>query len=96
MKTRSVITWVLGAAMLAATSATAAPARFSPPAMEPGAELASGNCNAVGQQTAQQMGGQLHSASMENQNGRPVCVIVVVIPGRDGNRGQRERVVVPL
>ncbi len=96
MKTRTLITWIVGASLMASATAGAAPARFTPPALEPGTELASGNCNAIGQQTAQQMGGQLHSASMENQNGRPVCVIVVVIPGRDGNRGQRERIVVPL
>ncbi len=96
MNTRSLITWIVGASLLAASAATAAPPRFTAPLTDPSVTLASGNCNAVGQQTAQQLGGQLHSASQEMQNGQPVCVIVVVIPGRDGNRGQRERIVVPL
>jgi hypothetical protein len=95
MKTLPFISWLAGASMLAST-ATGAPVRFDLPAVEAPVLTVNGNCNAIGQQTARSMGGQLHSASMENQGGRPVCVIVVLIPGRDGNRGQRERIVVPL
>lgn len=53
------------------------------------------NCYAIGQQVAAQNGGTLARASLSNRGGRPVCVIVVVVPGRDGQRGRRQEFVVP-
>jgi len=53
------------------------------------------NCNAVGQQIASQNGGTLAKASSEQRGGQAVCVIVVLIPARDGARPRREEFVVP-
>lgn len=53
------------------------------------------DCYAIGQQVAAQHGGTLARASLSNRGGRPVCVIVVVVPGRDGQRGRRQEFVVP-
>lgn len=53
------------------------------------------DCYAIGQQVAAQNGGTLARASLSNQGGRAVCVIVVVTPGKDGQRGRRQEIVVP-
>jgi starvation-inducible outer membrane lipoprotein len=54
-----------------------------------------GNCHAIGQQYAAQMGGQLARASAESRGGQQVCVIVVLLPAKDGQRPRREEIVVP-
>ena len=56
---------------------------------------AAGDCAAVGEQGAAQQGGQLARATATTQNGRPMCVIVVLVPGRDGERPRRVEVAVP-
>ncbi len=53
------------------------------------------DCYAVGQQVAAQHGGQLAKASQSTRGGQPVCVIVVLVPGKDGQRPRRAEVVVP-
>lgn len=53
------------------------------------------DCYAVGQQVAQQNGGTLAKASPSTQGGQPVCVIVVLVPGKDGKRPRRTEIVVP-
>ena len=53
------------------------------------------NCNAVGQDIAQRNGGTLAKASLEQRGGQAVCVIVVLVPARDGQRPRREEFVVP-
>jgi hypothetical protein len=53
------------------------------------------DCYSVGQQVAQQHGGTLAKASQSTQGGQPVCVIVVLVPGKDGKRPRRTEVVVP-
>jgi hypothetical protein len=53
------------------------------------------NCYAVGQQVAAQKGGTLAKASPSSRGGRQVCVIVVLVPGKDGQRPRRTEVVVP-
>ncbi|MGB3389826.1 MAG: hypothetical protein WBA88_17790 [Pseudaminobacter sp.] len=53
------------------------------------------DCYAIGQQIAAQNGGTLAKASSSTQGGRPVCVIVVLVPGRDGERPRRAEFVVP-
>lgn len=58
--------------------------------------LASGDCYAIGAQQAAQRGGQLARATVENRGGRSVCVVVVLMPARDGERPRREEIVVPL
>ncbi len=56
---------------------------------------AQADCYAIGQQVAAQNGGQLARASAANRGGQPVCVIVVLVPGKDGQRPRRAEFVVP-
>lgn len=57
--------------------------------------MAAADCYAVGQRVAAQNGGTLARASAANRGGQAVCVIVVVVPARDGQRPRRMEVVVP-
>ncbi|RWM20451.1 hypothetical protein [Mesorhizobium sp.] len=70
------------------------------PVVEPSAEqpivLAASDCYAIGQQVAQQNGGTLAKASQSTRGGQPVCVIVVLVPGKEGQRPRRSEIVVPL
>jgi hypothetical protein len=54
-----------------------------------------GDCYAVGQQVAAQNGGTLAKASQATRGGQAVCVIVVLVPGKDGERPRRSEIVVP-
>ena len=54
-----------------------------------------GDCYAIGMRQAAQMGGQLARATPETRGGRRVCVIVVLMPARDGQRPRRNEIVVP-
>ena len=53
------------------------------------------DCYAIGQQVAEQNGGTLAKASQSTRGGQQVCVIVVLVPGKDGERPRRSEVVVP-
>ncbi len=53
------------------------------------------DCYSIGQQIAAQNGGELANATQTEQNGRPACVIVVLIPGKDGGRPRRQEFIVP-
>lgn len=53
------------------------------------------DCHAIGQRQAAQMGGQLARATPEVRGGQQVCVIVVLMPARDGQRPRRNEIVVP-
>jgi hypothetical protein len=53
------------------------------------------DCYAVGQQVAAQKGGTLAKASQATRGGKAVCVIVVLVPGKDGQRPRRAEIVVP-
>lgn len=53
------------------------------------------NCYAVGQEVAAQKGGTLAKASSATHGGKAVCVIVVLVPGKDGQRPRRAEIVVP-
>ena len=53
------------------------------------------DCYGIARQVAAERGGQVHSAEQATRNGRPVCVIVVLVPARDGERGRRMEIVVP-
>lgn len=71
-----------------------------PAAAEPAASpfetaQASGDCYAIGMQQAAQAGGQLARATAEVRGGQRVCVIVVLMPARDGQRPRRNEIVVP-
>ncbi|CAN7429394.1 hypothetical protein [Mesorhizobium sp. LjNodule214] len=58
--------------------------------------LAASDCYAIGQQVAEQNGGTLAKASQTTRGGQAVCVIVVLVPGKDGQRPRRSEIVVPL
>ena len=53
------------------------------------------DCYAIGQEVAAQNGGTLAKASPSTRGGQPVCVIVVLVPGKDGQRPRRAEIVVP-
>jgi hypothetical protein len=55
----------------------------------------SGGCYAIGQSIAAQHGGTVARADAATRGGQQVCVIVVVIPAQDGQRGRRLEFVVP-
>ncbi len=82
----------LCAAAMLGTPASASPL---PAAAEPAVRLAQADCYAVGQQVAAQNGGTLARASQSEQGGQSVCVIVVLVPGKDGKRPRRVEFVVP-
>ena len=56
---------------------------------------AAADCYAIGQQVADQNGGTLAKASQATRGGQEVCVIVVLVPGKDGQRPRRSEIVVP-
>ena len=58
-------------------------------------QAAASDCYAIGQQVAQQNGGTFAKASQSTRGGQPVCVIVVLVPGKDGKRPRRAEFVVP-
>jgi hypothetical protein len=53
------------------------------------------DCYGIGQQIAAQNGGQLANVREANKGGQPVCVVVVLVPGKDGGRPRRQEFVVP-
>lgn len=61
----------------------------------PASAQASGDCYAIGTQQAAREGGQLARATSEMRGGQRVCVIVVLMPARDGQRPRRKEIVVP-
>ena len=86
-------------AATAAAGALASPRAMAWPAFAPadGGEMmtAAADCYSIGQQVAAQNGGTLAKASQQNRGGQTVCVIVVLVPGKDGQRPRRTEVVVP-
>jgi hypothetical protein len=54
------------------------------------------DCYSIGRQQAEQVGGQLARATPEMRGGQQVCVIVVLMPARDGQRPRRTEIVVPM
>lgn len=65
------------------------------PAAAESLQVAQADCYAVGERVAAENGGQLARASSSNQGGRTVCVVVVLVPGRDGERPRRQEFVIP-
>ncbi|MER8977342.1 hypothetical protein NKH97_00515 [Mesorhizobium sp. M0870] len=88
-------TLALCAAGLFASQAMAMPV-IAPPDLASPIVLAASDCYAIGQQVAEQNGGTLAKASQSTRGGQPVCVIVVLVPGKDGQRPRRSEIVVPL
>lgn len=58
--------------------------------------VAQSDCHAIGMRQAAQVGGQLARATPENRGGQRVCVIVVLMPAKDGQRPRRSEIVVPM
>lgn len=83
----------LCAGILLAPQAGAAP--WLQPSRSDAVITVASDCYAVGQQVAAQHGGQLAKASSSTRGGQAVCVIVVLVPGKDGQRPRRAEVVVP-
>ncbi|WP_192181058.1 hypothetical protein [Mesorhizobium amorphae] len=86
-------TLALCAAGLLAAQASATPVAASGPD-EP-IVVAADDCYAIGQQVAEQNGGTLAKASQSTRGGQAVCVIVVLVPGKNGQRPRRSEIVVP-
>lgn len=82
MKTlRSVLDMVFASLLLAGLLAF--PAQAAP------------DCHAIGQREAERAGGQLARATPEDRGGQQVCVIVVLMPAKDGQRPRRNEIIVP-
>jgi hypothetical protein len=95
---RPTIAALLGASLLAPAPVLAGSDASRLQVAESGAEIRlaqSANCHAIGEGVAAQNGGQLMRATARSQGGRTVCVIVVLVPGREGQRPRRQEFVVP-
>lgn len=56
---------------------------------------AAADCYGIGQQIAAEHGGQLANVREANKGGQAVCVVVVLVPGKDGGRPRRQEFTVP-
>ncbi|WP_078040346.1 hypothetical protein [Bartonella apihabitans] len=52
------------------------------------------DCTEVGKRVATEQGGTLARATLDTQNGN-TCVVIVLIPARDGEKPRRVEVAVP-
>ncbi|CAM1627066.1 unnamed protein product [Bartonella choladocola] len=52
------------------------------------------DCTEVGKRVASEQGGTLARATLDTQNGN-TCVVIVLIPARDGEKPRRVEVAVP-
>ncbi|GEM_PF-1464782 len=88
---------ILGSALLlpALAAGPAVAANFAAPVEAPARSIQiAANCNAVAQEVGAQYGGRAKGTA-ESRGGQEVCVVVVVVEGKKGERGQRIEVVVP-
>jgi hypothetical protein len=85
---------LLAAAALALSQAAVAQEALPEDAGE-AIQLAAADCYSIGEQVAAQYGGTLAKASASNRGGQTVCHIVVLVPGKDGQRPKRIQVDVP-
>lgn len=83
----------LGAAGLAVSQAGALP--VPAPQKHDTVRRVAADCYSIGQQVAAQNGGTLAKASQATRGGQAVCVIVVLVPGKEGERPRRAEIVVP-
>lgn len=97
MKTVRTLTFALLSGLLGAGPASAATARMALPASEAGLPViaAQADCFAVGQDKAAEMGGTLAKAKPDEEGGAPVCRLVIVVPGAEGERPKRVEITVP-
>jgi hypothetical protein len=83
----------VGAFALGASQVAALP--LAAPSVDSPVVQVAADCYSIGQRVAAQAGGTLARASEANRGGQPVCVIVVLVPGKDGERPRRTEIVVP-
>lgn len=83
---------MLTGVFLTAISLAAAPAAASQDQQL--LRVAAADCYGIGQNVAASSGGKLAKAVPQNRGGQSVCVIVVLVPGKDGGRPRRKEVVV--
>ena len=57
-------------------------------------EVAAGDCSDAGSKAAAQTGGQVLSVSSRQQGGQTVCVVTVLVPGKDGGRPRKQTVTI--
>lgn len=98
MITKLVKTSLLAAALAAGFGASIAQAGTIPvaePSVPENVITVAGDCYAIGQGVAAQNGGTLAAARSAKRGGRQVCVIVVLIPGKNGQRPRRQEIIVP-
>jgi len=55
----------------------------------------SADCTLIGQRVAAEQAGQLTKSTPSVQNGRNVCVVVVIIPGKGEEKPRRVEIAVP-
>jgi len=80
--------------LILAAPANALPAVNSTPPER--TTLVADNCYEVGWRIAAQNRGALAAARAMTRGGQSVCVVVVLIPGKNGQRPRRREIVVPL
>lgn len=80
---------------LGAAAVQAAAAPRVEPFRPPRATTVQADCYAIGQQVAAEQGGTLARATPASQGGQTVCIIVVLMPARDGQHPRRAEFVVP-
>jgi len=56
---------------------------------------AAADCTAIGRRIATEQGGQLTKTVPVVQNGRNICVVIIIVPGRNGEKPRRVEVAVP-
>jgi hypothetical protein len=97
MNTNRLISALMAPVILAGSAlpATASMPRVDAPDLPAPFVNASAACYSLGQQIAAREGGTLYNASAETRGGQQVCVIVVVIPGPEGQRPRRAEYVIP-
>jgi hypothetical protein len=97
MKTNRTIFLGLALAFVSGQSLFAAPLHV-PTAGVPASTLAvpiAADCYALGQDKAAELGGELAKATAATDGDAPVCKLVIVVPGKDGERPKRVQVTVP-
>ena len=57
-------------------------------------EVAAGDCSDAGSKAASQTGGQVLSVSSRQQGGQTVCIVTVLVPGKDGGRPRKQTVTI--
>jgi len=80
---------ILTTTLVAGVMAFSAPSGNELPS---GVELVSADCNAAAQRVVARTGGQLLSVSAEQENGRTVCRVTVLVPA-SGNKRPRKMTV---